>query len=254
MINDATYAHRGQTYLVTGASSGIGRATSILLAARGAKVALVGRNAEALEATRAQMDGHGHTIWIKDFLDEDGGKSLPVDVSNEMGKLNGVVHCAGVHAVTPVRSVKPRQVNDLFAANITSALGVISGFRNKRVRAERSSVVLMSSVAGLVGEAGVSAYAASKGAIVSLTKSLALELASEGIRVNCLNPGIVETPMMSKLRSTIGEAAYEELQRQHPLGLGHPNDVAEAASFMLSEKSRWMTGSAVVLDGGYSLG
>ncbi|MHA6967254.1 SDR family NAD(P)-dependent oxidoreductase [Glutamicibacter bergerei] len=247
-------SHIGQRIVVTGASSGIGRALAILLAKRGARVGLVGRDQSALAVTLDQLAGEGHVTVAQDLTEENSGTTVLKEIVASMGRLDGLVHCAGIHAITPLRSLDMRRADEMFSANVTSALGMAKGFRDKRIRNPKSSLVFLSSVSGLTGEAGLSAYAASKGAIISLTKSLALELAAEGIRVNCLCPGIVETPMTERLANLIGNDAYEAIKARHPLGLGSPEDVAKAASFLLSHESRWMTGTAMVLDGGYSLG
>jgi NAD(P)-dependent dehydrogenase (short-subunit alcohol dehydrogenase family) len=105
---------------------------------------------------------------------------------------------------------------------------------------------------GLVGQPGVSIYSATKGAIVTMTKSLALELARDGIRVNCVCPGVVDTEMTVEIRNRVGSEGFTRIEESHPLGIGRPGDVAKAALFLASDAARWITGSSLVVDGGYT--
>lgn len=243
---------RGRAVLVTGASSGIGRATALAASRQGARVAVVARRAEQLQETLELLEGDGHIALPCDV--NESGALAPVfqRASAELGPLHGVVHAAGVHAVTPLRTLKSEQVATLLETNVTSALIVAKSFRAPKVRAPHASIVLLSSAVGLTGEAGVSAYAASKAAVASLGRSLALELAGERIRVNSIAAGIVETPLTDGIRSKVGADAWEAIRRSHPLDLGTSEDVANAALFLVSPASRWITGSTLVVDGGYT--
>jgi NAD(P)-dependent dehydrogenase (short-subunit alcohol dehydrogenase family) len=121
----------------------------------------------------------------------------------------------------------------------------------KQNRAETASVVFISSVAALKGQPSLIAYAASKGALISVTRTLAAELAREQIRVNCICPGLVETDMAAQTRALLPASNFDEIQRSYPLDFGRPEDVAHTAAFLLSDASRWTTGTVQVLDGGY---
>ena len=238
--------------LITGASSGIGRATAIAASQQGAKVAIVARRMDQLEETLSLLDGEGHLAIVCDVNDPKSLSSTFQQASAELGLLSGVVHAAGVHAVTPLRVMRAEQVAKVFETNVTSALMVAKAFRSPKVRAPHSSIVLLSSAVALTGEAGVSAYAASKAAIASIGRSLALELAGEDIRVNSIAAGIVETPLTDGIRAKVGSEAWESIRQTHPLGLGVSVDVANAALYLLSQASRWVTGSTLVVDGGYT--
>ena len=237
---------------MTGASSGIGRATAILAGNFGARVALFGRNEEALRATLARMGGTGHSIFTHDTDDLDGISARVREAAAELGGLDSLVHCAGVHSAVPLKTIGSEEVMRLLHTNIASAVMFAKAFRAKQIPKRGPSIVLLSSAVGIVGQSGVSVYSATKGAIITLTKSLALELAREGIRVNCVAPGVVVTEMTSRLRARVGEEAFALIEAQHPLGLGEPDDVAKGVMYLVSDAARWVTGTSLVIDGGYT--
>lgn len=242
----------GQRILVTGASSGIGRETCVLLSHLGAQLVLVGRSEDRLAATLDSLDGTGHVVKPKDMADPDVIPAWMKILAKESGPLTGLVHCAGIHAFNPVRFLKDQDFSNMMNVNVNSAVQLAKGFRQKGVRGESNSLVLLASVAGLVGQAGVAAYSASKGAITSLTRSLAMELAAENVRVNCVAPGIVKTEMTQEFQSKLTDEQYQQLCNDYPLGLGEPRDVANAIVFLLSNTSRWVTGTTLVVDGGFT--
>lgn len=240
----------GKLFLITGASSGIGRATSIELASRGARLILVGRNQQALEQTQAKA---GKNTVVEVFNLSEVGK-IPAwlkALSKQHGQISGLVHAAGMHSIQPLKVLSPDVVEEVLNLNVASALFLSKGLRQKGVAVSVASLVLLSSVVGLVGQVGVSAYSASKGAILALTKSLALELASQNIRVNAVLPGVVNTEMTKTLFEKMHPDQVAVVKAMHPLGLGEPEDVAQAIVFLLSSNSKWMTGSHLVIDGGY---
>ena len=241
-----------KTILVTGATSGIGRETAILASRQGARIGLVARREDALQEVAGRLHGDGHITVPYDLTDTEGIPALVRRISDELGGLDGLVHSAGAHGTMPLRTISTAAVRDLFALNVTTAFMLAKGLRHKQVRRPASSIVFLSSAVGLVGQPGVSAYSATKGAIVSMTKSLALELAREGVRVNCVCPGVVKTEMTTGLAETIGQDSFQNIIDAHPLGLGQPEDVANAILFLLSPASRWITGTALSIDGGYT--
>lgn len=242
----------GSSILITGASSGIGRATAIAASAQGARVALVARRAEQLNETLGMLEGKDHIALPSDLGDFASIPALLRKAADALGPLSGLMHAAGVHAVTPLLATTPSRVTSLFETNVTTSVMLAKAFRNPKVRAEAASIVFMSSAVGLTGEAGVSVYAATKAAVASLGRSLGLELASERIRVNSIAAGIVETPLTEGILSKVGAEGWTAIEEAHPLGLGSPDDVAAAALFLLSPASRWVTGTTLVLDGGYT--
>lgn len=243
----------GRAVLVTGASSGIGRATAIAASRAGAVVALAARRPDALDDTLALLSGEGHAAIPFDITEHARLGELTTSAVDALGRpLDGLVHAAGIHASTPVRALTAAQLARLFDVNVTSAALMVKAFRRPGVRATDASIVLMSSAAALGGEPGVSAYAASKAAVASLGRSLALELAPERIRVNSIAAGIVDTALTEGIRSTVGAAAWAQIEAAHPLGVGTPEDVAHAVLYLLSDAAKWVTGTTLVIDGGYS--
>jgi NAD(P)-dependent dehydrogenase (short-subunit alcohol dehydrogenase family) len=250
MINPMELENR--TILVTGASSGIGRETAILLSQLGARLILGGRNSEKLEKTLALLEGTKHQAHAFDLSAVDSIPRWMKDIAGNTGPLHGLVHSAGVQITKPLRMLTSANIDEVMRINITASFGLIKGFRQKGVCANFASVVLISSVMGLVGQSGISAYSASKGALVTLAKSLALELAKENIRVNCVAPAHVHTEMAEKLQETLTTEQIENIRKMHPIGIGNPRDVAYAIAFLLADTGRWITGTTLVVDGGYT--
>jgi NAD(P)-dependent dehydrogenase (short-subunit alcohol dehydrogenase family) len=151
-----------------------------------------------------------------------------------------------------LRALTPEDVDSVMRINFAAALALSAGFRQRGVCAPQGSLVFVASVMGLVGSPARSVYSASKGALIAMTKSLALELAHEGIRVNCVAPGFVRSSMFEELTGTVPPDQIAAIEAAHPLGLGQPRDVAHAIAFLLAQTSRWITGTTLVVDGGYT--
>jgi 3-oxoacyl-[acyl-carrier protein] reductase len=242
----------GRTVLVTGASSGIGRETAILLSQMGARLVLVARSADQLAATQAQLDGTGHYVEPFDLANVGQIPGELMDLARRCGPLGALVHSAGVQKTVPLKVLEEEHLAEVMKVNLNAAVALAKGFRQKKVAAPGGSIVFVSSVAGLVGVSGASAYSASKGALIALTKSLAAELSREGIRVNCVAPGYVRTEMMQQFLRTVPAEQLQAIESMHLLGLGHPRDVANAIAFLLADTARWITGTVLVVDGGYT--
>lgn len=242
----------GRAFLITGASSGIGRETAILLSRLGARLALAGRNDTRLAETHASLEGEGHEIVSFDLSRGDEIPAWIKGVASTMGPLAGLVHAAGIQKLLPLKMVESRDVESVLHINVASAVMLAKGFRQKGVHSEHSSIVFLSSIRALVGETGLSLYSASKGAIVALTRSLALELARENIRVNNVAPAYVQTPMLDAAKTQLGQEQFANLVEAHPLGIGRPLDVAYAIAYLLGDTGAWVTGTTLVVDGGYT--
>ncbi|MGI9456399.1 MAG: SDR family NAD(P)-dependent oxidoreductase [Aeoliella sp.] len=238
--------------LVTGASSGIGRETCLLLAELGAKVVLAARNEATLSEVQREMIGEGHQIAPIDLTEVDPIVGWTKSLADRQGPFDGIVHSAGMQATRPLQMLDGARINQLMQLNLTSALQLARGLRQRSVHRKPASIVFISSVMGLVGQPAIAAYAASKGALIAATKALALELAVENIRVNCIASGHVKTPMANRVENTLTKEQFESIEKMHPLGFGTPRDVAGAIAFLLADTGRWITGTTLVVDGGYT--
>jgi NAD(P)-dependent dehydrogenase (short-subunit alcohol dehydrogenase family) len=244
----------GKTVAVTGASSGIGRACAIQCAAMGARVVLLGRDRDRLYSSLKSLPHNDvHLSYAADLLDYERVQVVVQEVIETFGQLHGVVHCAGISTTLPLKLVTPEKLDLFFRTNVHGAINLTRLVSRKAVMADSGgSIVFISSVMGSLGEAGKTLYSLTKGALHAGAKSLALELAPRRIRVNCIAPGVVESPMSENAVYRQDDASLERIRSLHPLGFGKPEDVACAATFFLSDAARWITGTTLFVDGGYS--
>jgi NAD(P)-dependent dehydrogenase (short-subunit alcohol dehydrogenase family) len=220
--------------------------------AQGARVRLGGRNREALAAVAEALGPDRAIPAARDLEDLDGACAWVGELTQEFGPLAGIVHSAGIRSGQPLRLLKQAHLAKVLALHVEVPLGLIKGFRQRRPKGLPGSIVLLSSVLGLVGSPLETAYSAAKAALGGVVRSAALELAPEGIRVNAIAPGYVQTEMLEGLRQTLTEEQFAQIVNRHPLGLGQPEDVAHAAVFLLGGTARWITGTTLVVDGGYT--
>jgi NAD(P)-dependent dehydrogenase (short-subunit alcohol dehydrogenase family) len=244
----------GRRVLVTGASSGIGRAVAQLAARLGASVVATGRDAERLAATVETLAGEGHQAAAFDLAEIDAIPPFVQKLATEGGALAGIAHCAGIQIGKPVRVTDQAFMDQMFRINVESGIALARGLRQRGVAVPGASLVLLSSVSALVGQASNVVYCASKGAVLAATKALAVELMRDKIRVNAVLPALVETEMADRFRATMTEAQWQAYVGQYPMGIGRPEDVANAVAFLLSEAARWINGIGLVIDGGVLAG
>lgn len=243
------FSLENKTILVTGASSGIGRAIAIECSKMGASVIITGRNEERLKETHAQMEGNQPDYIVADL-------SLPNDVQNLVQKitsLNGLVNCAGLTKSLPFQFATRKNIDEVFNINFFAPVEISRLLvKNKKIKGG-SSIVFISSISGVYCTIiGNSIYSASKGAINGIVKSMALELAPKSIRVNCINPGMINTNILSE--GIISKDQLQEDMKKYPLKrYGKPEEVAFAAIYLLSDASNWVTGSNLLIDGGLTL-
>lgn len=245
---------KGKLILVTGASSGLGRAISQKASVEGARIILLGRNPGRLEETINSLKGKGHSFFSIDITNFDLLKNTIQYAVEKSGPIDGFVHSAGIDKTIPFRLSKPSVFNEVFGIN------VFAGFELARIISQKNyfssngaSYVFLSSVLGKLGESGKTAYSASKSALLAGIKSMALELAKQGIRCNCVLPGVVETDMVNRLFNSMTIESKNKILEMHPLGFGEPNDVAALVTFLLSDEAKWITGAEYIIDGGYSI-
>jgi NAD(P)-dependent dehydrogenase (short-subunit alcohol dehydrogenase family) len=244
---------KDKNIVITGASSGIGRQIALEAAREGANVILIARNSDRLEETRSLAGGNKHLIYSFDITDFDKIDGLIDEIVTKTGLISGFVHSAGIESTIPFRNMKGVTYEEMMRVNVISGLEFARSIaRKKSVNPEGAGFVFIGSVMGDLGKEGKVGYCATKGALTSSVKAMALELSNKKIRCNSIQPGIVQTEMVKHLFETLPESSVADISKQHPLGLGAPEDVANLAIFLLSEKSRWITGSEIIIDGGYS--
>ena len=220
----------------------------------GAKLLLTGRNKEALEETKKLLpDPATADMLIVDLTNFDEvTKTVPV-VIKTFGPVNGVIHAAGISTTLPFRNVSTTKMQEFLNVNVVAALHLTQLLiKPGNISAEGASIIFITSVMSHVGESAKVLYGMTKGALLAASRSLAIELASKKIRVNCIAPGVVDTPMSQKAYYSQNEEMKERIQSLHPLGLGRPGDVADACCFFLSDAARWITGTQLFVDGGYT--
>lgn len=246
--------------VITGASSGIGRQCVLECARMGAKVILIGRDIERLNEVHNEVCQHldddlkeNYLIYSIDLLDNLKDLSRIIEeVVSKLGKIHGFIHAAGIEKTLPISAMKDVDYENIFRVNSISGFELAKIVSRKKYISEKASFVFISSITAVIGRAGVVAYAASKGALVAGAKSMALELASKNINVNCISPGTILTPMMINYLESIPAEEKDKRKEGFPLGLGEPVDVANAAIFLLSDASKWITGQNLIVDGGYT--
>lgn len=235
----------GKQILVTGASSGIGRAIAVACAKMGATIILTGRNETKLKETLSLLPVGGHLIIVADLTNADELERLV----SALPKLDGLVQCAGVGSRVLCKGMSQKDIDDIMKPNLEAPILLQSSIMTHKKLNKTSSVVFIASRAAVAPVVGNAIYSASKGAIISYSKCLSLELAPRQIRVNCICPAMVWTDLIEQDGLTKEE--MEEAQLKYPLKrYGKPEDVANLAIYLLSDASNWMTGSCIDITGG----
>lgn len=248
----------GKIAIITGAASGIGRAAALLFAREGARVIIVDINeAGAAESLRLTQEGGAEAISFKADLANERDAARVVEQSiSQFGRVDVLFNNAAVNSYTNTLATGEAEIDRVFGVNLKSIFFVSQAAIPHMTRAGKGSIINTSSVTGIVGAPGMAAYSASKGAIITLTRTMALELAEAGIRVNCLCPASIDTPLLRESFERTPDAAHARAQniKRHPLGrLGTPEDVAYFALFLASDESSFVTGGTHLIDGGASI-
>lgn len=243
------FSLEGKTVLVTGASSGIGQETAIQCSKMGAKVIITARNEERLKETMSQMEGDGHRMIIAELTNQSDLESLV----GEVEPLNGLVLCAGRAKTLPFQFCTRGDFDEVFNINFFAPVELLRLLVKKKKMAKESSVVFVSSIGGIRAYGASNAiYGASKSAIDSVMKTSARELAAKKIRVNSVNPGMVNTKLIRA--GMITEEQLEADKKTYPLQrYGEPIDIALGIVYLLSDASSWITGHPLVIDGGKTI-
>lgn len=241
------FSLEGKTILVTGASSGIGRATAIECSKMGAKCIITGRNAERLQETYNTLEGKDHQQVIADLIEQENTESLVAQLS----PLDGAVFCAGIGGITiPIQFSTREKFDNVFNTNFFSQAELIRILYKKKKLKSSSSIIMIASIGGITSfNVGNGIYGASKAALNAFMKYCASEFANRKIRVNSICPGMVETPLITK--GYITDEQYEIYKGKYLLKrFGTPEEIAYGAIYLLSDASAWITGTSLFIDGG----
>ena len=244
---------KNRNIMVTGASSGIGKQCAITFSQLEANVILIARNEERLKETYNKLEKGNHLIISQDITKYAKLEEIVNAAVDKIGKISGFVHSAGIEMTLPLRSMQPSYYEKMFSVNVIAGFELARIISKKKYLSERgASFIFISSVMGILGQAGKVGYCLSKGALLPGAKAMALEIAKKNIRVNCILPGVVETEMTNKMFNSLPEESKKSIINVHPLGLGKPEDIAYACVYLLSDSARWVTGTNLIIDGGYS--
>lgn len=236
----------GKTILITGASSGIGSRCAVAAAANGGQVFITGRDQGRLDSVFKELAGQGHDKMTADL-------TIPGQVEDLVAKLpelNGVVYSLGITDLVPTQFITEKDIERNFSIGFNASILLTAALlRKKKLVKSNCSLVFISSLATKYPFYAGSLYTAAKGALETYARTLALELVPKKIRVNCISPAFVKGPMMDETQGKISKEAMEKFLARQPLGLGEPEDVANAAVFFLSDGARWITGANLPLGG-----
>jgi 2-keto-3-deoxy-L-fuconate dehydrogenase len=248
----------GKTAFVTGAGSGIGEATAHALAAAGAMVFVADRDETGgMRVTNAIRTAGGHAEYYRLDVTDESACASASDHVNLHGDLDILVNNAGVGHVGTILQAAGADLDRLYVVNVRGVFNVSKAFIGGMLARRRGSIVNIASIGGIVGIRDRLAYCTTKFAVVGLTKSMALDHAIDGVRVNCICPARVETPFVSARIKEYPdpEAAYREMTASQPVGrMGRPEEIASAVVYLASDEATFITGSALIIDGGWSAG
>jgi 3-oxoacyl-[acyl-carrier protein] reductase len=237
----------GKVALVTGGSRGIGRGIAGALADAGARVAIVARDGERAAGAAEELPGEGHRGYACDVADPGQVQETVTAVERDLGPVDVLVNNAGITRDNILIRMKDEEFDEVIACNLKGAFNFTRAVSRGMMKRRDGAILNITSVVGLMGNAGQANYAASKAGLVGLTKSVARELASRGVRCNAIAPGFIRTDMTAELT----EAQVAALRDQIPLGeLGEASDIAGAARFLVGPGARYITGQVLAVDGG----
>ena len=246
---------QNKNILITGASSGIGKECAFRCYKEGAKVHLLGRNERSLKEIYAQLNDNNNSISVLDLQDFERYQNIIENIVTTHGKIDGFIHSAGYQITLPISAMNYQMYLDIFSVNTISAFEFIRLLSKKNYsNLSGMSIVLIASIMSVLADTALTAYCASKSALVGGAKALALELANKGIRINCISPGtLADTAMTDNLKKQISEEEFHRIEQEYPMGLGSTKDISSLCLFLLSDESKWITGQNIIVDGGLSV-
>lgn len=241
-------------YVVTGASAGLGRQLSITLSELGAKVILVARNEEKMKQTIDAMEGKEHDIYLYDFTSVEGIETLVTQIVKKHGKVDGMVHCAGIGDLRPLAQSTYPFMLQMLNVHAFSFVELVRVFSKKKNCNEGASMIAISSAGTINADKGKTAYNMAKTALEGAIKPMAIELGtSRKIRVNAVRPGWIKTDMYYQYIDLFGHEESLKTEKKHFLGCAESYEIAEVIAFLLSDQSRQITGQSITVDGGWTL-
>ena len=242
---------KGKTVLITGATGGIGKGICKLFQQQGAQLAIVGRDEAKLDAFRkAELPNGDVKIYAADLSDENNIAELAAKVEKDCGKIDVLINNAGITKDNLSLKISPESWHKVLDTNLTSSFLLSKAVLPIMLKQRFGRIINMTSIVGVIGNAGQSNYAASKAGLIGMSKSMALEVASRGITINCLAPGFIKTPMTDVLP----EKSKEKLLENIPMSkMGTPEDVANAAVFLASDEAGYITGQTIHVNGGMAM-
>lgn len=240
------------SYLITGASSGIGHATAKLLAKNGSKLILVSSNMQKLTKAIKDLDGDGHIAIEYDLKDLDNiGRIFDIIIEKNI-KLSGLVHCAGVSPLCLIKDNTPKMMREVFSINVFSLIELVRYFQREEISVEGAKIVSVASITAHGAGYRQTLYGSSKAAMLSAMKLMAKELLNRNIKINCISPGVVDTPMLDDLRLNSANLD-EKIKGTQPLGIIPPEKVADVINYLLGSATDYLTGMEWFYDGGAML-
>lgn len=249
------FSLEGKVIVISGAASGIARQCAINCSKMGARLILLDLNAEGLQETMGMVERPEEHYWASvNLLEYDKVGEIIKEAVAKVGRINGLLNCAGISTTNLFKLTKPEELDKFFHVNVYTGYFLAQECTKMgNLSKEGGSVVLFSSVAGSYGEVGKSTYGMTKAALLNLAKHLACEMARKNVRVNSISPGAICTPINMNLPHMKDPEKRAKLEAQHLLGLGRTDDVANACIYLLSDASRWVTGTNIFVDGGFSV-
>lgn len=243
---------KGKTFIITGGSSGIGRQTSITLSKFGARIILIARSEERLKSVIKELYGSGHSYYCLDLSNVSSIESVIKQIIDDCGPVDGLVYAAGIDISLPIQLFKPEKVKEVFDVNYFGFVEMVRQLCKKGRFNYGTRIVGLSSVASKCGDKIHTAYSASKAAMDASVRCLAKELAEKGIFINTIAPAMTDTNIYKEFYAKHGDEAKNELTKRQYLGIGNVEDVANAIAFLMSEGAKFMTGSTMMYDGGFT--